>query len=119
MTLQLTHPVQDQAKRRGTAGKRAGPVKGFLINTERAAGGLPLGVMEGAAYRSAVVDLGLGDELLIVTDGITEAMDAAQNEFGRDRLTATIRENAGESPDHIANQIMSDLKSFSQKKLGG
>jgi len=27
---------------RGSAGKRQGPVKGFLANTERAAGGLPL-----------------------------------------------------------------------------
>jgi coenzyme F420 hydrogenase subunit beta len=26
----------------GSAGRRAGPVKGFLVNTERAAGGLPL-----------------------------------------------------------------------------
>jgi coenzyme F420 hydrogenase subunit beta len=29
----------------GSAGKRAGPVKGFLANTERAAGGLPLRTM--------------------------------------------------------------------------
>ena len=31
----------------GSAGKRAGPVKGFLANTERAAGGLPLRRMPG------------------------------------------------------------------------
>ncbi len=31
----------------GSAGKRAGPVKGFLINTARAAGGLPLRRMPG------------------------------------------------------------------------
>ena len=34
-----------------SAGKRAGPVKGFLINTERAAGGLPLRRMPGFMRR--------------------------------------------------------------------
>ncbi len=36
----LSDEVRLQAP--GSAGRRAGPVKGFLVNTERAAGGLPL-----------------------------------------------------------------------------
>src|SRR6201996_6793996 len=57
---------------------RAGHVPPFLRRTDGVverlndAGGPPLGLMEGVAYRSASVDLAAGDELLIVTDGITE-----------------------------------------------
>ena len=69
---------------------RAGHVPPFLRRTDgvverlNAAGGLPLGLMEDAAYRSATVNLGAGDELLIVTDGITEAMDPSLRLFGED-----------------------------------
>ena len=60
---------------------RAGHVPPFLrraggaVERLDAAGGPPLGLMEDAVHRSAVVDLAAADEFLIVTDGITEAMD--------------------------------------------
>jgi sigma-B regulation protein RsbU (phosphoserine phosphatase) len=71
---------------------RAGHVPPFLRRTNgaverlEAAGGTPLGVMEEAAYASATVELLPGDDLLIVTDGITEAMDSTQGLFGECRV---------------------------------
>jgi len=46
---ELVALLRDELKARapGSAGKRAGPVRGFLANTERAAGGLPLRRMPG------------------------------------------------------------------------
>jgi PAS domain S-box-containing protein len=49
-------------------------------------GGPPIGLIEEAAHKSASVDLGPGDQLLIVTDGITEAADPAGAMFGDARL---------------------------------
>jgi serine phosphatase RsbU (regulator of sigma subunit) len=80
---------------------RAGHVPPFLRRADGAverlnqAGGLPLGLMEAAAYRSATVTLGLEDEVLIVTDGITEAMDPSLRLFGEERIADAIGHRGG------------------------
>ena len=48
--------------------------------------GIALGVMPGMDYESTTVSLDPGDTVLLYTDGVTEAMDADDNEFGDDRL---------------------------------
>nr|WP_294509445.1 PP2C family protein-serine/threonine phosphatase [uncultured Rhodopila sp.] len=73
---------------------RAGHVPPFLRRLDGAverlavAGGVPLGLSEDAVYRSASVSLRPGDEVLTVTDGITEAMDPSECQFGEDRVAA-------------------------------
>jgi len=57
-------------------------------------GGPPLGLLEDAVYRSASADLGAGDQLVIVTDGVTEAAAPSGALFGEKRLEeflATVR----------------------------
>jgi len=49
-----------------------------------------LGVFEGAKYRAAQTTLEPGDRLFLYTDGVTEAMNAAGELFGNDRLEATL-----------------------------
>jgi sigma-B regulation protein RsbU (phosphoserine phosphatase) len=51
-----------------------------------AQGGLPLGMFPGARYESGRGELRAGDRLLIYTDGVTEASDPADAEFGGARL---------------------------------
>jgi serine phosphatase RsbU (regulator of sigma subunit) len=76
---------------------RAGHVPPFLrraggaVELLDAAGGLPLGLMEDAVYTSAVVALGPGDELLILTDGITEATAPSGALFGDARVVELVR----------------------------
>ena len=71
---------------------RAGHVPPFLrrpaggIERLNAAGGPPLGLKADATYKSSAVSLRPGDHLLVVTDGITEATDAADNQFGERRV---------------------------------
>jgi len=52
----------------------------------RTLGGPPLGLMEDAVHKSASVDLGPGDQVVIVTDGITEAVAPSGALFGETRL---------------------------------
>jgi len=51
-------------------------------------GGPPLGLVEDAPYREGTAVLGLGDRLLAVTDGVTEAVDPSDAMFGEARLEA-------------------------------
>lgn len=52
----------------------------------RELGGPPLGLVEDAVHKSAVVAFGAGDQLLTTTDGITEATDRSGTQFGYARL---------------------------------
>ena len=54
-------------------------------------GGLVLGVMESAAYEEDSVHLETGDRVVLYTDGITEAVNAAGELFGEERLYEVIR----------------------------
>jgi sigma-B regulation protein RsbU (phosphoserine phosphatase) len=49
-------------------------------------GNLPVGLIPGAKYTAAMHQLKPGDRLVVVTDGVTEAEDAAGEFFGSDRL---------------------------------
>jgi sigma-B regulation protein RsbU (phosphoserine phosphatase) len=78
--------------------------------------GVAIGLGRGNQFEAGLgereIILPPGDILVLYTDGITEAMDAGQNEFGRDRLSAAIRDNAQETPDQIANHIIDQLGEF-------
>jgi phosphoserine phosphatase RsbU/P len=49
-------------------------------------GGLALGVMEGVAYSQGSLVLQAGDMVLMYSDGVTEGMNAAQDEYGTQRM---------------------------------
>ena len=49
-------------------------------------GGTPLGIMPGRIYADTEARLESGDRLVLFTDGLTEAMDARDQEFGEARL---------------------------------
>ncbi len=71
---------------------RAGHVPPYLRRADgalerlSAAGGPPLGLMEGVVYKQGAARLHAGDRLLIVTDGFTEAMDLSGALFGDARI---------------------------------
>lgn len=52
------------------------------------AGGPVLGVLADATYRDERVEVAAGDRLVLFTDGITEARNRADEEFGEERLAA-------------------------------
>lgn len=94
---------------------RAGHVPPFLrradgvVERMNAAGGPPLGLIEDATYRSAAVTLGVGDELLIVTDGITEAMDPSLRLFGEARIADAIGERSGTG---LLERLLGEVRAF-------
>jgi serine phosphatase RsbU (regulator of sigma subunit) len=96
---------------------RAGHVSPFL---RRAGGaverldvlaGVPLGLIEGGVYKSSSVKMDPGDELLIVTDGVTEAMDPCQRLFGEDRVEELLRLRA--TPETaLLDELLANVRIF-------
>ncbi len=73
--------------------------------------GMPLGILPDAVFADETVDLPMNCSVLLYTDGVTEAMDAAGERYGQDRLTNWLRENqsrprpARELQHELANQL--------------
>jgi sigma-B regulation protein RsbU (phosphoserine phosphatase) len=75
-------------------------------------GGLPLGIQANAKYESASVALASGDWLVIFTDGLVEAVNASDEEYGETKVLALL-ENAGStSPQELLNRLMAGLDLF-------
>ncbi len=74
-----------------------------------AGGGLPIGMFEEASYEEASLTLEPGDRLYFYTDGVIEALDASEDEFGHPRLLAEIADRREqplrESLDGIASAV--------------
>jgi serine phosphatase RsbU (regulator of sigma subunit) len=81
-------------------------------------GGFLLGVFPEATYEMAEVTLNPGDLLVFYSDGVTEAMDAAETEFGEERLMAFLRENRASAPEDLVDSLIARVRDFSQGKPG-
>lgn len=78
-----------------------------------AGGGPPLCVVEGFPYEAASYGLRPGETICLVTDGVTEAQDAARALYGRRRLAQTLSRVAPTAgPAEIGEAIRSDVAAF-------
>jgi len=75
-------------------------------------GGLPLGIQPDAKYDSATVTLAPGDWLLIFTDGLVEAENARQEEYGEVRALTELEAGKSSSPAESLKHLMSSLDLF-------
>jgi sigma-B regulation protein RsbU (phosphoserine phosphatase) len=64
------------------------------------------------ALRQEVVTLEPGDVFLQYTDGVTEAMNPSNEEFGMVRLTDSVARAAGGSAEVITGEVTSALDRF-------
>ena len=72
-----------------------------------------LGLFE--EWNSPTVDcqLSSGDILALYTDGVTEAFNEPQEEFGEDRLIAALQQNSTLSPSDILSATVGEIQRFS------
>lgn len=76
------------------------------------AGGLVLGLFSHATYETGVVRLEPGDLVVVCSDGITEARNAADEEFGRDRFVANVRGAHGLEPRSVIDRLLHEVHDF-------
>jgi sigma-B regulation protein RsbU (phosphoserine phosphatase) len=74
--------------------------------------GMPLGLMPEATYTASQATLEPGDSIVMYTDGITEAANPEQEEFGRERLVGVCRRNHTQSPADLAGSIAATVDDF-------
>src|SRR5262249_9396743 len=72
-----------------------------------------LGLFSGGECRTAELRLSAGDLLAIYTDGITEAFDAHDDEFGEGRLVETLQAHRDLPPRDLIAAIYDGVRRFS------
>ena len=75
-------------------------------------GGPPLCVMRDYAYSSGQVSLAQGGWLCVVTDGVTEAMNARGELYGSVRLLSVLRDLESAAPDALIAAVRDDVRRF-------
>jgi phosphoserine phosphatase RsbU/P len=75
-------------------------------------GGVPLGLMRNARYECGQTALGPGDLLLVFTDGLVEAEDDREQEYGEFRMLATLNEYSGRTADEVLQGLMTSADRF-------
>jgi hypothetical protein len=75
-------------------------------------GGIPLGILDNPAYVSETVTLAPGDWVVLFSDGVIEAENVRNQEYGEDRLLYNIHAGAALSPATLLQRIMADIDAF-------
>jgi len=75
------------------------------------AGGLMLGSLE-LPYDSEIIDLQTGDMLIFYTDGITEAMNKDEEEFGEERFEEFLFKNKTLDARGLSKLVFEEIKTF-------
>src|ERR1043165_3138226 len=76
------------------------------------AGGVVVGLLPGFPYQQASVKLEPGDVLIGFTDGISEAMNTAEEEWGEERLLETAQTCVGLCSEEIIKRLVSGADDF-------
>ncbi len=75
-------------------------------------GGTPLGIFPDRKYEDAELQLESGDRLVLYTDGLTEAMNSDEQEFGERRLVELGSRNSALSASEMLAAIKKEVVSF-------
>ncbi|HEY1212149.1 MAG TPA: SpoIIE family protein phosphatase [Bryobacteraceae bacterium] len=76
---------------------------------------LPVGLLPVDAYLSHSLQMEQGDLLAIATDGILEAANAQQEEFGSDRIAALLTQLPGQDLASLRDSIVSAAQAFGKQ----
>ncbi|PWT92167.1 MAG: hypothetical protein C5B54_04005, partial [Acidobacteria bacterium] len=71
-----------------------------------------VGINESSQWKQQQIQMEQGDLLLLYTDGITEAFNEEDQEFGEARLKGILMENSQNSPEQILPEIHSALDAY-------
>jgi serine phosphatase RsbU (regulator of sigma subunit) len=74
--------------------------------------GVALGILEDAAFEEGEVALAAGDRLLLYTDGIVEAENARDEEYGEGRLDAMLVARRSEPAASLVSSIRDEVLAF-------
>ncbi len=97
----------------------AGHNSPFIISNEgnntriQDVGGLILGAMKETEYQSNVLMLKPGESVFLYTDGVTEAFNSKEEEFGEKRLSEFLSGRNSLTSTELVDQLFEEIKIFS------
>lgn len=75
--------------------------------------GISLGIVPDARYSEFHAQLSPGDLLVLFSDGVTDAINAARELFSDDRLVKTVHASASQGPQAVVDRVVASVRSFS------
>ncbi len=78
-------------------------------------GGTVIGLFPTAEYRRGSTQLSPGDVLICCTDGILEASNLEDDEFGKERLAECVTRHRHKNAQQIVDAVLVEVNEFSQK----
>lgn len=82
-----------------------------IVQTVAEVSGLPLGIMAGHNYEEAEAQLGAGEQILLLTDGIVETFSLAADMFGYERLDAIVARTHATARELI-DDVLGEIERF-------
>jgi serine phosphatase RsbU (regulator of sigma subunit) len=76
------------------------------------AGGIPVGILADASYQEGTTRLETGDWLVIFTDGVVEAVNAKDEEYGEPALIQLVNRNSGLTPAEMLRLLLAELDGY-------
>jgi len=75
-------------------------------------GGPPVGLFSNTKFAREIYDIPRGSSVVIYTDGVTEAEDVSEEQFGTERLNAVVSTHHTETAAEIHSAIRGSLQEF-------
>ncbi|NTW02184.1 MAG: serine/threonine-protein phosphatase, partial [Oscillochloris sp.] len=79
---------------------------------ELAEGTLPIGIMASQEFEVRQTRIEPGEQLIMFSDGITEAMNTSGEPFNDDRLHAVLREGAGLPTQDLVSMVIRQVEAY-------
>jgi hypothetical protein len=99
----------------------AGHAPPLLLRSNPSAGSIPerldeggpvLGVLPNARYTCGKAQITAGDTLIVYSDGINEAADLKDEEFGDERVLKIVSDSSTRPPQEICENVMAQVAGF-------
>jgi len=75
-------------------------------------GGMIIGAFVGGAYKYADIKLQENDLIFFYTDGVSEAMNDSDDEYGEERIREFVIRHRNMDPEDILQGILTDIRNF-------
>ena len=78
--------------------------------------GIALGVTDMVKYENSKTFIGDNDKIVLYTDGVVEAINPDEEEYGEDRFRAILMQNRYLHCEQLAEKIIRDVRAFERDK---
>ena len=85
-----------------------------LVTRRLEQGGPIVGLFESASYQEEAVRLATGDWLIVFSDGISEALSAAGDEYGEGRIISFVESRMDYQPQQLLDALFADVREFAR-----